>query len=146
MSKQTKLFGAADDPKVLTTIELAKAEALAAQIKEKVQAATGAQLELAGSIRRHKPTVGDIDFIAVASDSQWNKLISYFRKPNIICAGNLQIQANCPCEGGLFQVDFYRAYTDNFGIQLLIRTGSADHNTWLASYAISKGLRLKYSQ
>ena len=32
-----------------------------------------------------------------------------------------------------------------FGIQELIRTGSADHNMWLAVYAISKGYRLKYS-
>jgi hypothetical protein len=28
----------------------------------------------------------------------------------------------------------------------LIRTGSAQHNTWLAGYAISKGMRLKYSE
>ena len=50
-----------------------------------------------------------------------------------------------PFEGNLFQVDFYRANENNFGIQELIRTGSAEHNTWLASYAISKGYRLKYS-
>ena len=29
---------------------------------------------------------------------------------------------------------------------MLIRTGSADHNMFLASYAISKGFRLKYSE
>ena len=50
-----------------------------------------------------------------------------------------------PFEGNLFQVDFYRAFENNFGILELIRTGSAEHNTWLASYAISKGCRLKYS-
>jgi DNA polymerase/3'-5' exonuclease PolX len=33
-----------------------------------------------------------------------------------------------------------------FGIHLLIRTGSADHNMWLAGYAISKGMRIKYSE
>jgi len=46
----------------------------------------------------------------------------------------------------MFQVDFYRAKPSTFGIHLLIRTGSADHNMWLAGYAISKGMRLKYSE
>ena len=49
-------------------------------------------------------------------------------------------------ENNLFQVDFYRATEQTFGIQELIRTGSADHNMWLASYALSKGFRLKYSE
>jgi DNA polymerase/3'-5' exonuclease PolX len=50
-----------------------------------------------------------------------------------------------PCEKGLFQVDFYRAQPHTWGIHLLVRTGSAEHNTWLASLAISKGMRIKYS-
>lgn len=51
-----------------------------------------------------------------------------------------------PTETCLFQVDFYRATEKTFGIQQLIRTGSADHNMWLAEFAISKGFRLKYSE
>ena len=46
----------------------------------------------------------------------------------------------------LFQIDFYRATEQAFGTQELIRTGSAGHNVWLASYALSKGFRLKYSE
>ena len=46
----------------------------------------------------------------------------------------------------LFQIDFYRATEQTFGTQELIRTGSAGHNVWLASYALSKGFRLKYSE
>ena len=53
---------------------------------------------------------------------------------------------NYPYEGKVFQVDFYRAHDNNFGIQQLIRTGSAEHNMWLASYALSKGFKLKYSE
>ena len=55
-------------------------------------------------------------------------------------------KVNFPVEGGFFQVDFYRATPQTFGIQELIRTGSAEHNVWLAGYAISKGMRIKYSQ
>ena len=51
-----------------------------------------------------------------------------------------------PCQNGLFQVDFYRAKPSTFGIHLLVRTGSAEHNMWLAAYAISKGMRIRYSE
>lgn len=43
-------------------------------------------------------------------------------------------------------MDFYRAKPSTFGILLLARTGSADHNMWLAGYAFTKGMRLKYSE
>jgi DNA polymerase/3'-5' exonuclease PolX len=56
------------------------------------------------------------------------------------------IKINYPYEDNLFQVDFYRATEQTYGIQKLIRTGSADHNMWLAGYALSKGFRLKYSE
>lgn len=56
------------------------------------------------------------------------------------------IKAFLPCQNGLFQVDFYRAKPSRVGIHLLVRTGSADHNMWLAGYAISKGMRIKYSE
>jgi hypothetical protein len=36
----------------------------------------------------------------------------------------------------------FTAYENNFGIQQLIRTGSAEHNTWLASFSLSKEMRL----
>ena len=43
-------------------------------------------------------------------------------------------------------MDFYRAKPSTFGILLLVRTGSAEHNVWLAGCAISKGMRIKYSE
>jgi DNA polymerase (family 10) len=43
------------------------------------------------------------------------------------------------------QVDLYRAEPETWGILLLVRTGSKEHNVKLCNLAISKGLRLKYS-
>jgi DNA polymerase/3'-5' exonuclease PolX len=143
--KQTKLFGADIEPKALTSLELAKAKGLAKQISEDVRSFCD-KLELVGSIRRQKNLVGDIDFVIMATDRNWAKITSCFKKGNIICAGNQLIKVNCPIGGDLFQVDFYRGYDKNFGIQQLIRTGSADHNMWLARYAMSKGFKLKYSE
>lgn len=144
MSKQTRLFGA-DEPNILPKLELAKAKVLASQIEESIKPLCD-RLELVGSIRRQRPTVGDIDFVVLASDSNWAKISSTFRKHNVICSGKQLIKINYPIDGCLFQADFYRANEDNFGIQTLIRTGSGDHNIWLASYALSKGFRLKYSE
>jgi DNA polymerase/3'-5' exonuclease PolX len=143
--KQTKLFGETNEPKIIAKLELAKAKTLASQIERLVKPFCN-KIELVGSIRRQKPIVGDIDFVVVASDSNWNRIGACFKKSNTICSGTQLIKINFPCEGDLFQADFYRAYNNNFGIQQLIRTGSADHNMWLAGYAISKGYRLKYSE
>ena len=144
--KQAKLFGNTEtEPKVLSSLELAKAKVLASQICNLTKALC-IRLELVGSIRRRKAIVGDIDFVVVATNSNWAKISSLFKKSNIICTGNQLIKVNIPVEGELFQADFYRAYDNNFGIQQLVRTGSAEHNCFLASYALSKGFKLKYSE
>jgi DNA polymerase/3'-5' exonuclease PolX len=86
--------------------------------------------------------------VVTKNDAEWQKINEKLRrlkaKPN--CSGNSVIKAFLPCQNGLFQVDFYRAKPQTFGIYLLVRTGSADHNVWLAGCAISKGMRIKYSE
>jgi DNA polymerase (family X) len=142
--KQAKLFGE-EEPSVLTTLELAKAQTLARQIENSVKPKCD-KLEVVGSVRRQKVFVGDIDFVAVASDCNWGKIVHTLKKANVICAGKSVIKLNLPFGNNLFQVDFYRATEQTFGIQELVRTGSADHNMWLAGFALSKGFRLKYSE
>jgi DNA polymerase (family 10) len=147
MTKQSPLFNETG-PTVLAELDLEEAGKLAETIKTAVKAHCE-KIEVAGSIRRQKPKVHDIDFVVVAkSDSDWKAINEVLRrlkaKPN--CSGNQLIKAYLPCQNGLFQVDFYRAKTETFGIHLLVRTGSAEHNCWLAGYAISKGMRLKYSE
>jgi len=147
MKKQSTLFPDAEVT-VLPELSLKEAEKTAEQVKTAV-APHCDKLEIAGSIRRQKAKVHDIDFVVIAkSDKEWQKVSEELKrlkaKPN--CQGNSVIKALLPCEKGLFKVDFYRAQPSTFGIHLLIRTGSADHNMWLAGYAISKGMRLKYSE
>jgi DNA polymerase/3'-5' exonuclease PolX len=147
MKKQATLFSETEPP-VLKELDLREAEKIADQIKKAIGDHCD-RLEVAGSIRRQKPKVHDIDFVALAkSDLGWKKISEELKrlkaKPG--CAGNSIIKAYLPCQDGLFQVDLYRAKPSTFGIHLLIRTGSAEHNMWLAGYAISKGMRLKYSE
>ena len=142
--KQAKLFGLDEDQSTLTLLEYTKAEAVAHQVEEAVKSLCD-KLKIVGSIRRKKPQVGDCDFVVLATDNNWAKIVQALRKSKVICSGPSLTKVNFPVEGGFFQVDFYRATPQTFGIQELIRTGSADHNMWLAGYAISKGYRLKYS-
>ncbi len=129
MTRQSTLFQETE-PTVLAELDLEEAGKLAEAIKAAVEAHCE-KIEVAGSIRRQKPKVHDIDFVVVAkSDSDWQGINEILRrmkaKPN--CSGNQLIKAYFPCQNGLFQVDFYRAKPSTFGIHLLIRTGSADHN------------------
>ena len=147
MKKQSTLFPENEVP-LLAELELIDAEKTANQVKSLV-CAHCEKIEIAGSIRRQKPKVHDIDFVVVAkSDFEWQKISEELKrlkaKPN--CQGNSVIKAFLPCHSGLFQVDFYRATSSTFGIHLLVRTGSAEHNMWLAGHAISKGMRIKYSE
>ena len=146
MKKQSTLFPQ-DAAKILAELDLKEAENIACQLKAAVEPQCD-RIEVAGSIRRQKPKVHDIDFVVVAkSDAEWQKISDKLKhlkaKPN--CSGNSVIKAFVPCQNGLFQVDFYRAKPSTFGIHLLVRTGSAEHNMWLAAYAISKGMRIRYS-
>ncbi len=147
MKKQVTLFPEEETP-VLAELDLKEAEALACQVKAAVEALCD-KIEIAGSIRRQRPKIHDIDFVMVTkSDFEWLKINEQLKrlKARPSCSGNSVIKTFVPCPGGLFQVDFYRAKPSTFGIHLLVRTGSADHNMWLAGYAHSKGMGLKYSE
>jgi len=147
MAKQSTLFPQ-KEPTVLLELDLLAATRLASSIELAV-CDYCEKIEVAGSIRRGRPVVHDIDFVVLTkSDADWQRIGEALKrlKATSNCAGNQLIKAYIPCQNGLFQVDFYRAKPSTFGIHLLIRTGSAQHNCWLAGYAISKGMRLKYSE
>lgn len=142
--KQVRLFGG-EEPTILTKLELEKAEILAQEITTNIQNLCD-KLEVVGSIRRKKSIVGDVDFVVVASDVNWNSIVRTLKRCITICSGQNLIKLNYPYNENLFQIDFYRAKPSTLGINQLIRTGSADHNMWLAGYALSKGFRIKYSE
>jgi DNA polymerase (family 10) len=145
--KQVKLFPE-NVAAVLPELDLMEAERVADRVKSAVGAHCDA-IEVAGSLRRRKTRVHDVDFVVAAkSDAEWQKLSEELRRmrAKLSCSGSSVIKALLPVKNCLFKVDFYRAKPSTFGVHLLIRTGSADHNMWLAGYAISKGMRLKYSE
>jgi DNA polymerase/3'-5' exonuclease PolX len=147
MKKQSALFPEPNVP-VLAELNVKDAERIANQVKNFVCSHCD-KIEIAGSLRRQRPVVHDIDFVVTTKgDFEWQKISEELKrmKAKLNCQGNSVIKAFVPCQNGLFQVDFYRAKPSTFGILLLVRTGSMEHNVWLAGCAISKGMRIKYSE
>jgi len=147
MKKQSTLFPGEQET-VIAELDLKGAQEIAAQIKREVEAQCS-QIETVGSIRRQRAEIHDVDFVVVAKNNfEWQKINEKLKrmKARPSCAGNSLIKAFVPFREGFFQIDFYRAEPANFGIQTLVRTGSAEHNIWLAGFAISKGMRIKYNQ
>ena len=101
------------------------------------------RIEIAGSIRRKKPTVHDIDIVALPNPEYCFKNLQEIledKGAETVLSGNKLIKQNFR---GV-QVDIYGATENNFEVIFLIRTGSAEHNKLLCQKAIAKGLRLKF--
>ena len=143
--KQTKLFGS-DEVKIFTKIPLDKARAISEQVLNIVSKWLD-PAEIVGSVRRGKPFCRDLDFVGVGSLKNAVRALSRSYKTEFKVQGKkvtkLYIETNL---GKSVQVDLYCATPSTFGIHKIIRTGSAEHNIWLANYAMSKGFRLKYSE
>ncbi|MBI2658001.1 DNA polymerase/3'-5' exonuclease PolX [Candidatus Woesearchaeota archaeon] len=99
------------------------------------------RVSIAGSTRRMKETIRDIDIVATSANP--SKVIDFFTKmPNV--AG---ILAKGPTKSSVrlkegIQVDL-RVLDDNvFGAALLYFTGNKEHNIILRRIAIEKGLKL----
>ena len=111
------------------------------------------RLEIGGSIRRRRPTVNDIDLVIQPKPNSWVQLIKAVRREFDAITekqgqklATLYVPFASKQGEGLLQLDLYRASRRTWGILLLIRTGSAEHNIYLAKLAIRKGYRLAYSK
>jgi len=99
------------------------------------------RVEIAGSYRRKKPTIGDFDIIIqtdkpkIVAD-KFSKL-SFVKK--VLAKGEDKITAIIK-QG--FQVDLRFFTKENFGSGLLYFTGDKQHNIWLRKKAIKKGYKL----
>jgi len=143
---------------VLQGLDRGEVEPLAAKILETISTFC-VRVEVAGSFRRGKQTINDLDIVvqptAAFGFSSWLKIIKAMRDTfNAITEkqGDKLATLYLPFTSqkiglgpGHIQVDFYNAEAATWGVLLLVRTGSKEHNVKLCNLAISKGLRLKYS-
>ena len=98
------------------------------------------RIEVAGSVRRHRPKVHDVDIVLVPSDP-WNlhsEILGLCRPFPATMSGAKIYRFNI----GDIPIDIYFATEENWATLLLIRTGSTEHNIWLCSTAKRKGWHL----
>jgi DNA polymerase (family 10) len=149
---QKKLFEEDEEIKKVEKLDLKTAENIAGIVVSLVDAWCE-KIEVVGSIRRKRPEIHDVDFVVQTYEDEHNEhwkglkdTMMSFAGAKVMLNGDEVFRSLLPFEGKWVQVDFYRAKPETYGIHKLIRTGSAEHNVYLAKLAIKKGMRLQYSK
>ena len=115
---------------------------LVKQIEKRLQHIAGVKNAVAaGSIRRMKETIGDIDYLVTANDPK--RVIDFFVKmPEVQeILGMGQAKAFVKLASGI-DADLLVVPEESWGSALQYFTGSKEHSVQLRKIAISKGLRL----
>jgi len=99
------------------------------------------KLSVAGSYRRKKETVGDIDILVTGQDKTaiMDHFVAYEDVDDIISQG--ETKSSVRLRGGL-QVDLRVVAGESFGAALVYFTGSQDHNIQTRHIAREKGLKV----
>ncbi len=145
-------FGTKAEQNILKSIEFLKksggrftlGEALpfAEKIKEKLLEVAGVEtVVIAGSTRRGKETVGDLDILAIVKDSK--KIMKEFVSMQAVAkvVANGETKSSIKLKNGL-DVDLRVVPRNSYGSALNYFTGSKMHNIGLRKLAIKKGYKL----
>jgi DNA polymerase (family 10) len=122
------------------------ARPIAVALRQRMAAVPGVQqVELAGSVRRGKEMIGDIDLLCVADDV--GAAIAAFTQSthvqSVLAAG--ETKASVLIEnpaGGQIQADLRVVPTESFGAAMQYFTGSKEHNVRLREMAVKRGWKL----
>jgi hypothetical protein len=100
--------------------------------------------QLAGSYRRGKTDIGDLDFVVVNCDmaALLSDLVEHAAATEAPRAGSGMLTVTVPFGKKSIQVEFVNVKPRAIGSGLLHSTGGADFNKGLRSYAKSKGMLL----
>lgn len=123
-------------------MNLGMAFPVAKRIVEALRKETGSEkIEWAGSLRRMKENIGDIDILATGPKHE--KIIEAFTHlpevKQILASG--ETKASVIVEGGL-QIDLRVVDEDSYGAALQYFTGSKAHNIHLRGIAKGKGIKI----
>lgn len=150
--RELKGFGAKTEKTILDGLAFAaqanertywsKADVIAQEIKSHLADCPAvAQLELAGSYRRGKETIGDLDFLVDSTDTA--AVMDHFatapRVNETMLRGDTKMSVRL--DSGM-QVDLRVVPTESFGAALQYFTGSKEHNVAVRGRAKQMGLKV----
>ena len=123
-------------------MNLGMAFPVAKRIVETLREKTGSKkIEWAGSLRRMRENIGDIDILATGPDQE--KIIHAFTHlpevKEVLASG--ETKASIIVEGGI-QIDLRVVEEDSYGAALQYFTGSKAHNIHLRGIAKAKGIKI----
>jgi len=131
--------------RVLMPIALTQADAVVEYMKSIKQIS---KIQYAGSLRRHRETIGDIDILICTSkkdhtDKNIEKIMNHFTQyeymDEILAKG--KTKSSIVLDSGI-QVDLRIVENQNFGAALHYFTGSKNHNIAIRDRAKRKGLKI----
>ncbi len=103
-----------------------------------------ARAEIAGSLRRRKETIGDLDIVVLAAPKGRKSIVAAFtRMPGVsrtLAAG--ESKASILMKDPTIQVDIRLVGAHEFGAAMLYFTGSKEHNIHLRIMAREKGWKI----
>jgi DNA polymerase (family 10) len=157
--RDLKGFGARSEEKISKGIELLRgldtraplnvAADIATRITALISAVSGCErCQYAGSLRRFRETVGDIDILAAASDSGplMQALVDMPEVISVVARGetktSVRVSTDHAGQGGSIQVDLRVIPADCWGAALQYFTGSQAHNVATREIAVRKKLKL----
>lgn len=147
-----KGFGAKTEKTILDGIAIAatagqrmywaEADQIAQELREHLRSCTSIeQLELAGSYRRGRDTVGDLDILVVADKPAevMDRFAAFPGVANVLGRGDTKMSVRLSSG---FQVDLRIVPRESFGAALQYFTGSKSHNIVLRGLAKQRGLKI----
>ena len=140
-------MGAKLEEKVLRSISQYRQSAgrftldFAAQVASELDAYLG-DVTPAGSFRRGRETVGDLDLLSTAPDAEsvLDKFAAFPKIQELLAKGQNKASAKVGLEG--LQVDLRALPAQSFGAAMQYFTGSKEHNVALRQRALKRGLTL----
>jgi DNA polymerase (family 10) len=123
-------------------MELEQAQKFANQIVELISLFCD-RIIVAGSVRRQKSQVRDVDIVLIPKPLLWSRIISTLQKKmdaQVLKCGEKVAQLTI--DG--INVDLYSTNSKEWETLLLIRTGSAEHNIKLSIQARKMGMKLSH--
>ena len=128
-------------------VRLGKAMPLAQWVVEKMRSVTHVErVEYAGSLRRGKETIGDLDILVAVADQHAQHVADAFVAlevvEDVIAKGKSKSSIRTHAEAGRMQVDLRLIAPDRFGAAMLYFTGSKAHNVRLRERCQRRGTTL----
>ncbi len=150
--RELKGFGAKSEEQILKGLDFAasttsrflwkQADDYAQELREHLASCPSVeQLEIAGSYRRGKETVGDLDILVVSANHQevMDRFAEYAGVADVLARGETKMSVRL-IKG--LQVDLRVVPSEAFGAALQYFTGSKDHNVVLRGRAKAAGLKI----